>query len=143
MVDDSNQINHEQRVDRTSENLNSTSRKQLFFILRFFLLIILLIAMGAWIAQWIKTAILYVHETDARIMTDLVSIGSEVDGRLLKISIEEGDNIVEGQLLAEIDPKVAILRLKEMRAERASVKAEFAKLEAETAIISKQTETRI
>lgn len=117
--------------------------RRVFFVARIVLLLILLMAMAFWAMQWARTAFLYVHETDARIMADLVSISSEVDGRLLSRAVEEGDRVTKGQTLAVIDSRAAILKLRETEAERATVHAELARVEAESRMIGKQIESRI
>lgn len=117
--------------------------RRVFVVARGLLLLTLLVAMGFWAAQWARTAFLYVHETDARIMADLVSIGSEVDGRLLSRAVDEGDRVTKGQVLAVIDSRAATLKLKETEAERATIHAELARVEAESRMIGKQIETRI
>jgi membrane fusion protein (multidrug efflux system) len=115
----------------------------LFAIARAVLLLTLLVAMVAWAVQWARTSVLFVHETDARIMADLVSISSEVDGRLTELLVAEGDHVTKGQTLAVIDSRALALALDETRAERDTAWAELARVEAETQMIAEQTESRI
>lgn len=117
--------------------------RRLFAVARMLLLLTLLAAMVAWAVQWARTSVLYVHETDARIMADLVSVSSEVDGRLNELLVAEGDRVTKGQTLAVIDARSIAMALDETKAERETAWAELARVEAETSMIAEQTESRI
>ena len=131
-------------LDTVSMNAATPRRgKLLFAVARTLLLMTLLIAMGLWAVQWARTAVLFVHETDARIMADLVSVSSEVDGRLSELLVGEGDRVTKGQTLAVIDARSVTLGLNETEAERKTALAELARVEAETRMIGAQTEYRI
>ncbi|MDE0809950.1 MAG: HlyD family secretion protein [Alphaproteobacteria bacterium] len=117
--------------------------KKLFAIARGVLLLTLMVAMAAWAIQWARTSVLFVHETDARIMADLISISSEVDGRLKELLVTEGDRITLGQTVAVLDARSVSMTLTETKAERATAAAELIRVEAETRMIAQQTESRI
>jgi len=117
--------------------------RRLFAVARAILLLTLLAAMVAWAVQWARTSVLFVHETDARIMADLVSVSSEVDGRLTELRVREGDRVIKGQTLAVIDGRSVAMALDETKAERDTAWAELARVEAETQMITVQTESRI
>lgn len=117
--------------------------RKIFAIARGLLLLTLLFAMLVWVVQWARTSVLFVHETDARIMTDLISVSSEVDGRLKELLVTEGDRVVKGQTLAVIDSRSVAMALNETKAERATAQAELARVDAETRMIGEQTESRI
>jgi membrane fusion protein, multidrug efflux system len=117
--------------------------RKLFAVARALLLMTLLFAMLAWAVQWARTSVLFVHETDARIMADLVSVSSEVDGRLKQLFVTEGDRVTKGQTLAVIDSRSVAMALNETKAERETARAELARVEAETRMIQEQTESRV
>jgi len=131
-------------LDTVSMNAAAPRRgKLLFAVARALLLITLLVAMGLWAVQWARTAVLFVHENDARIMADLVSVSSEVDGRLSELLVGEGGRVIKGQTLAVIDARSVTLGLNETEAERKTALAELARVEAETRMIGAQIESRI
>lgn len=115
----------------------------MFAVARALLLLTLLLAMLTWAVQWARTSVLFVHETDARIMADLVSVSSEVDGRLKEILVTEGDRVAKGQTLAVIDARSVVMTLNETKAERETARAELARVEAETRMIEAQTGSRV
>ena len=117
--------------------------RRLFAIARALLLVVLLLAMAAWGAQWIRSTIVYVHETDARVMADLVTVSSAADGILVDRPVKEGDRVTRGQVLAVIDSRAAIVALGETGAEHATLQASLVRIEAEVAMIEGQTEARI
>ncbi len=117
--------------------------RKLFAIARAVLLLTLLVAMVAWAVQWARTSVLFVHETDARIMADLISVSSEVDGRLAELRVAEGERVTKGQILAVIDSRAVAMALDETKAERDTAWAELARVEAETRMIAEQTESKI
>jgi membrane fusion protein, multidrug efflux system len=117
--------------------------RRIFAVARILLLLTLLFAMLTWAVQWARTSVLFVHETDARVMADLVSVSSEVDGRLTEILVAEGDRVTKGQTLAVIDSRSVFLTLNETKAERETVLAELARIDAETQMITQQTESRV
>ena len=117
--------------------------RRLFAIARALLLLVLLLAMAAWGVQWIRSTIVYVHETDARVMADLVTVSSTADGILVDRPVKEGDRVTRGQVLAVIDSRAAIVALGETGAEHATLQASLVRIEAEVAMIEGQTEARI
>ena len=142
-----NQLTPKQETNsdaQASPGLRSAPKgRRLFAVARVLLLIFLLGAMGAWAVQWARTAVLFVHETDARIMADLVAVSSEVDGRLNERLVEEGQTVSKGQILAVIDSRAAMLALSETEAERGTIRAELVRIAAETRLIAEQIETHV
>ncbi len=117
--------------------------RRLFRVARALLVVALLGAMAAWAAQWVRTAILYVHETDARVMADLVTVSSQADGRLVALEVREGDRARAGQTLARLDASAAEAALAETVAERETLRAERARAEAEARAVAGRVESRI
>jgi membrane fusion protein (multidrug efflux system) len=84
-----------------------------------------------------------VHETDARVMADLVAISSEVDGQITQRFFEEGDAISIGQILVTIDSRIMELKLTQIKAERGTYLAELDRVKAEYGMTQQQIVLRI
>lgn len=102
-----------------------------------------LIALAALSAYWARTALLFVHETDARIKADLIPVASQVAGRVTERPVTDGDSVVKGQTLILIDGREAALRLEETQAEQATLLAGIGRIDAEIATIRARAESRI
>ena len=123
----------------TKKSLSS----RLFQVVRGLLLLALLLAMAAWAAQWVRTSVLYVHETDARVKADLVAVSSTTDGILAERLVNEGDRVVRGQVLARIDSRAAVLALAEMKSKLEAIQAELNRVDAEAELTRGQVDSRI
>ena len=106
------------------------------------LLLLSLIVLGLWGGSWLHGRLLYVHETDARVVADMIAIGSRVEGWVREVHVREGDRVKKGQPLASIDDRRAALRLEELRAELASLTAERQRVSARREMVDEQTRSR-
>jgi len=102
-----------------SEKVSQVSSRRLFALGRLVLLFVLAIALVYWLFGWIKGSFFYVHETDARVMADLITISSEVEGRIVRRFVSEGNNIKKGdpyqwQVEQSVDKIVKALNIKEL-----------------------------
>jgi len=61
---------------------------------------------------------------------DYVDVGAQVSGQLEKLHVDVGDEVKEGQLLAEIDAEQTIARIDASRASQRAQKAQLAQREA-------------
>ena len=96
-----------------------------------------------WAANWARTTLLYVHETDARIVSDMITLASRVDGLVAARPVQEGDRVTAGQVVATIDSRQARLKLAELEAEMVSADAALDRVDAEIALVDRSTATRI
>ena len=112
-------------------------------IIRTVLLLALTVALGIWAADWARTALLFVHETDARVAADMISISSRVDGWLIARPVRSGDTVAKGDTLAVIDARDAETRLNELFAALDRIEAERAEFVAEIEMVDNQTRSRI
>ena len=67
-----------------------------------------------------------------------VDVGAQVSGQLEKLHVEIGDEVKEGELLAEIDPEVLLARVEASRAQLQAQKAQLAEREAELELARQQ-----
>ena len=117
--------------------------RSFFALIRVILLGLLVGAMILWAVNWGRSAFLYVHETDARVMADLVPISSEASGVVTDLFFDEGARISAGQILAKVDDRVTQLKLVQKKAERQTQLAELKRSEADYTMVETQLKSRI
>ena len=130
------------KIDK-SEEASQVNNRRLFAIGRLLLLLVLAIALIYWLFGWVKGSLFYIHETDARVMTDLITISSEVEGRIVKRFVSEGNNITKGDPLIQINTRLIDLKIQQIKAEYMTKKAELSKTSAEYDMIADQLEAKI
>ncbi|WP_145489770.1 efflux RND transporter periplasmic adaptor subunit [Yersinia rohdei] len=117
--------------------INLAHRKQRLAVI---LLITLLIIIGGSIALWLSSS-----QQDAPLLTETinrgdiernvmatgslkpslqVNVGAQVNGQLTKLYVKQGDRVIRGQLLAEIDPTLQQNELRKSEAELQSSQAQ-------------------
>ena len=106
-------------------------------------LVIVLVLAGAAFGGWeVRNRITHVHETDARVAGELITVSSRVSGWVDEIAVEEGDSIASDQVLVRIDGRESKLLVDELEAQMRSVASERARLNAERRLIDEQTQSR-
>lgn len=118
-------------------------RRSTAFWVRLLLFVLVLGVLAALAAYWGRSAVLFVHETDARIKADLIAVASEVTGRVTERPVTDGDRVVKGQALLRLDAREATLRLEETDAVQATLLAGIGRLDAEVAMIRERAGSRI
>jgi membrane fusion protein (multidrug efflux system) len=96
-----------------------------------------------WAANWARTTLLYVHETDARIVSDMITLASQSAGVVATRPVEEGASVKAGQVVATIDSRQARLKLVELEAELESADAALSRLDAEIQLVDRSTASRV
>lgn len=119
-----------------------TARARGVVVLRVGVILLIVTGIGLWAWQWTRTALAYVHETDARIMADMVAVSSRVSGWVTERPIGAGSVVSRGDSLALIDARDAESELLELQAEVRRIEAERAELSAEIAMVDERTRSR-
>jgi membrane fusion protein (multidrug efflux system) len=79
-------------------------------------------ALMAAVGVWQLGRLAHVTESDARVMADLVTISSRIDGWVVRRTVTDGDAVSAGGELVIIDQREAELQLAELRAKAASIR---------------------
>ena len=99
---------------------------------------------GAWFAVVeVRQRFTHVHETDARVTGDLVTVSPRVAGRLVEFAVASGDRVERDQLIARIDAREPILLLEQLEARFDAARAERERLAAERTLVDEQTRSRL
>ena len=130
------------KIDK-NEEASQVDNRRLFAIGRLVLLLVLAIALIYWLFGWVKGSFFYIHETDARVMADLITISSEVEGRIVKRFVSEGNNIAKGDPLIQINSRLNDLKIQQIKAEHMTKRAELSKASAEYDMIADQLQAKI
>ncbi len=84
-----------------------------------------------------------IHEVDARIGGDLITVSSRVAGWVTSISVTEGDDIKPGSVMMTIDARESELKVRELEAQIASLRAERDRTIAERNLVDKETASKL
>ena len=82
-------------------------------------LLSLAVGLSLWGVERVRESMLFVHESDARIAADMVSVSSGVAGRVVERPAGSGSRVARGDALAVIDSRDARARLAVLEAELA------------------------
>ena len=102
-----------------------------------------LVAVGIWLAApWLAARFTQVHINDARIAAKVVTVSSEVAGRVTAMPVLVGDTVAEGDLVAAIDRASAQQQLDAVLSRLAATDAQLAELRARKVLLEKQLSAR-
>ncbi len=102
-----------------------------------------LLAASLWLAWWFYDRTQYLYVTDARIASTLVSVSSRIPGWVVGFPVKEGERLLRGEVLVEIDTRDVKLQLAEIDAGLSTVNFEQQRLESEIALRGKQIDSSI
>lgn len=106
-------------------------------------LVVALVGLIGWIGvPWLMARFATVHITDARIGGTIVTVSSEVAGRVTELTVQVGDEVAEGAVLARIDDSTARLQLQAVSAKITGSEAQMAQIEAQKALLERQLTAR-
>jgi len=102
-----------------------------------------LIAGAVWMsAPWLRARFTQVHIDDARIAANIVTISSEVAGRVTALPVVVGDSVDAGDMLAAIDRESTELQLSAVLSKLAATDAQLAETKARKMMLEKQLSAR-
>jgi membrane fusion protein (multidrug efflux system) len=107
-------------------------------------LIVIVVAVGGYFGvQWWIYALLHVSTDDARVKGTLITVSSQVAGRLLRVTIEDGQQIKKGELLAQVQPDEYRAQVALREAALEAVKSQLASAETDLVLGRELTEGHI
>ena len=109
-----------------------------YLILGLFALIAL-----TWGGLEVHERLAFVHEVDARIQTNLITVSSRVSGWISNIAVSQGDEIVKGSVLSMIDDRESRIMMEELEAQLNGTLAQRKRIEADSTLVDKQTRSRL
>ena len=102
-----------------------------------------LVAVAVWLAApWLAARFTQVHINDARIAAKVVTVSSEVAGRVTAMPVLVGDTVAKGDLVAAIDRTSAQPQLDAVLSRLAATDAQLAELRARKVLLEKQLSAR-
>ncbi|MFT5449416.1 MAG: membrane fusion protein (multidrug efflux system) [Gammaproteobacteria bacterium] len=107
------------------------------------IILLLIIVGGSFAALEVRERMIFVDETDARMVGELITISSRVSGWLGKVSVRAGDTIKVGQVLARVDARESRLLVRELNSRAEGADAERRRMLAERDLIDLQTRSRL
>ena len=90
-------------------------------------IVILIVLTGAW--YWYRDYSMYITTDDAHVDADNVSVGSKIMGRMSSVYANEGDQVKQGTLLADLDSTDLIAQRNQSIALKAQAQANLAQSE--------------
>ena len=116
------------------------SIKKIFRAIIFLVLVGGLAVLGK---DWLVGRWAQVSLTDARIAVSLITVSSEVSGRVVSVPVTGGDTVSKGALLVSIDAEKAVLLLQGLDARLTGLAAHQAQLRTQQDMIRSQVASRL
>jgi membrane fusion protein, multidrug efflux system len=126
----------EKNETHTEEVVESNPRRKFIVIA-----VVLLLVIGASLFYWHST---FTESTDdAQVDGDLYQVSSRVTGQVIKVYVEDNQQVEAGQVLAEIDPKDYQVALEQAQANLASAQASAIQANVNVPITTVTTTTNV
>lgn len=121
-----------QKIDNTTKNKRKGKIRSIIIGM---IVIAATVAVGIW---WFIEQSKFVTSDDAYVDAFQVTISAQIPGRIVKLYIQEGDPVQEGQLLAQLDSSDYVARIEEARVnlEQARLGIRLAQVKLEQAKIN-------
>jgi multidrug resistance efflux pump len=97
-------------------------------------IVLLVLAGGYFGVQWWLYTLHHVSTDDARVKGTLITVSTEVAGRLVRILVEEGQQVQKGDLLAQIQPDTYEIEVALRTAALEAAHSQLASAEADLAL---------
>ncbi|MBV1906008.1 MAG: HlyD family secretion protein [Pseudomonadales bacterium] len=121
----------------------ATSQKAKLYSPSNIIALLIMVGFSIWLASWFYERSKFVYVSDARITASMISIGSRIPGWIVEYAVAEGDKVSKGDVLVQIDPRDAQLKLAELEASLHTIKADHKRLESEYTLTEKQVRSGI
>ncbi|HEX5079805.1 MAG TPA: HlyD family secretion protein [Geminicoccaceae bacterium] len=112
-------------------------------LLRFGAIGLLFVIAALVLGHWLMDRWTHVYVNDSRIAADIVTLSSEVEGRITAIAVVAGDRVAQGDLLVAIDRRQAELELHRIDADIARIEATQSELRAQQDMIRKEVSSKL
>ena len=111
-------------MDQKKENLPPRIRKRTFLLL----LVVAFVGVGIYFGvQWLIFRWHYVSTDDAQVKGNLISLSAKVSGRITQLLVEEGDAVVPGQVIVQLEKEDYAAAQAQARANLEMAKQDLAK----------------
>ncbi|WP_290649666.1 HlyD family secretion protein [Aquisalimonas sp.] len=107
------------------------------------LAVVVLVILAAGAGYWLYERLLYVHEIDARVEADMITVASRLPGWLETMGLSQGDAVAKGDVLVRLDPREAERRMAVLEAREEALRRELDQVDAELNLARARDESRI
>ena len=141
--DEMKKASFENDVDTAPPRSAAARRFRLRLLLRFGAIGLLLVIGVAVLGHWLMDRWTHVYVNDSRIAADIVTLSSEVEGRITAIPVVAGDRVAAGDLLVRIDSRQADLELQRIDADIARIETSQSELRAQQDMIRRELSSKL
>ncbi|MES1953745.1 HlyD family secretion protein [Salinisphaera hydrothermalis] len=106
---------------RGNKNSGSPRKRQL----KIAAIVIAAVVIMVWLAFWLYHRFTHVSENDARVASHEITVSSRLSGRVTGFDLIEGDKLAQGDRIAQLYRKPDQLKLEQINAEIANIKAQL------------------
>ena len=85
----------------------------------------------------------HVYEHDARIVAELTTLSSRIDGQIEKVYVREGDRVKSGDILFSLKSDVQRYKIQALDADLAKENGKFKKIEAEIVVFEQDLNAKL
>ncbi|SDF27944.1 HlyD family secretion protein [Terriglobus roseus] len=119
-----------------SETAPAKARRKFIIIV-----VVLLLVLVAGFFYWRST--LTEDTDDAQVDGDLYQVSARVSGQVIKVNVTDNQEIKQGDVIAEIDPRDYQVALEQAEAQLANAKASYLQANSNVPIVNVQTRTQV
>jgi Multidrug resistance efflux pump len=101
------------------------------------------LALAVALAVWIYVRQRHITENDAKVMADMITISSRVDGWVAKRPVTDGDLVAQGAELAVIDQREAAMQVDELTAKDEALRLESERVQTQLGVSQGSTRSAV